>query len=43
MGEHHITIPNHAVLRVGTFSAILSEVCEHHKLPREKLLEKLFK
>jgi predicted RNA binding protein YcfA (HicA-like mRNA interferase family) len=42
MGEHHITIPNHSVLRVGTLSAILSEVGEHLKLPREKLIETLF-
>lgn len=43
LGEHHVTIPNHAVLRIGTLSSILSEVCEHHRLARETLIEKLFK
>jgi predicted RNA binding protein YcfA (HicA-like mRNA interferase family) len=43
LGEHHITIPNHSILRVGTLSAIVSEVCGHHKLSREKLIETLFR
>ena len=42
-GEHHITIPNHASLRVGTLSAILSEVAEHFDMTREALVEYLFK
>ena len=28
-GEHHVTIPNHEALRVGTLSAILSAVAAH--------------
>ena len=28
-GEHHITIPHHKSLRVGTLSAILRDVAEH--------------
>lgn len=39
---HHITIPRHAVLRVGTLSAILAEVAAYLELSREELLEKLF-
>lgn len=41
-GEHHITIPNHDPLRMGTLAAILSAVATHHGLTREELLEKLF-
>lgn len=41
-GEHHVTIPNHASLRVGTFSSILNEVSAHFKMSRDDLLKKIF-
>jgi len=41
-GEHHITIPNHDPLRIGTLSAILSLVAEHFNISREELLKQLF-
>jgi predicted RNA binding protein YcfA (HicA-like mRNA interferase family) len=41
-GEHHVTIPNHKPLRVGTLAAILSAVGEHHEMERETLLKELF-
>ena len=41
-GEHHLTIPAHEALRVGTLSAILRDVAEHHRLGREQLLQELF-
>jgi predicted RNA binding protein YcfA (HicA-like mRNA interferase family) len=41
-GGHHITIPCHDPLRVGTCSAILTEVGKHFSLNREALLTKLF-
>ena len=40
--EHHITIPNHDPLRVGTIAAILNEVAEHFGLSRAELLGRLF-
>jgi predicted RNA binding protein YcfA (HicA-like mRNA interferase family) len=40
-GEHHITIPAHSQLRIGTLSAILREVELHLGLSREDLLNKL--
>lgn len=40
--EHHITIPSHAVLKVGTLSAILSEVGGYLELSRGELLDRLF-
>jgi predicted RNA binding protein YcfA (HicA-like mRNA interferase family) len=40
--QHHVTIPNHPDLRVGTLAAILTDVAAHHGLARETLIEKLF-
>ena len=40
--QHHITIPAHDVLKIGTLGAILGEVAAHLKLTREELLERLF-
>ena len=40
--EHHITIPRHAPLRVGTVAAILADVSDHFGLSREALVERLF-
>jgi len=41
-GEHHLTIPAHNPLKIGTLAAILSDIESRHKLTREKLLERLF-
>lgn len=41
-GQHHITIPAHNPLKVGTLAAILSDLEAHHKLTREELLKCLF-
>ena len=41
-GEHHLTIPQHTPLRIGTLSAILADVATHYELSRDALLEKLF-
>ena len=41
-GEHHITIPRHDSLRVGTVAAILADVGQHAGLSREALAERLF-
>jgi predicted RNA binding protein YcfA (HicA-like mRNA interferase family) len=41
-GEHHITIPNHNPLKLGTLSAILAGVAAHHGITRDELLNKLF-
>lgn len=42
-GEHHITIPRHPELRLGTLSSILKEVAEHLDITREELVGKLFR
>ncbi len=41
-GEHHITIPAHNPLRVGTLNGILRDVAEHLAISREELLSALF-
>lgn len=41
-GTHHITIPNHASLRTGTFSSILNDVALHFKISRSDLIDRLF-
>jgi predicted RNA binding protein YcfA (HicA-like mRNA interferase family) len=40
--EHHLTIPNHKSLRIGTLAAILNQVAAHLKISREELLQELF-
>jgi predicted RNA binding protein YcfA (HicA-like mRNA interferase family) len=40
--QHHVTIPNHDSLRVGTLAAVLNDIAAHHGMQREALLEKLF-
>lgn len=40
--QHHLTIPNHDELRIGTLAAILTDVAAHHGLARDVLIEKLF-
>lgn len=42
LGQHHVTIPRHDSLRVGTFAGILDDICAHSELSREELLAKLF-
>ena len=37
-GEHHVTIPKHSPLRVGTLSHILGDVAEHFGMTRDELL-----
>ena len=40
--EHHLTIPLHDPLRVGTLAAILADVAIHHGMTREAIIIKLF-
>lgn len=41
-GEHHVTIPAHDPIKVGTLNAILRDVGSHHGLSRDELLRRLF-
>lgn len=40
--QHHVTIPAHGPLRIGTLAAVLDAVCQHHALNRDELLARLF-
>lgn len=40
--EHHITVPRHQHLRVGTLSAILNDVASYLETARETLVRDLF-
>jgi len=40
--EHHLTIPNHTPLKVGTLSGILSSVAAHQGISKEEIMQKLF-
>ena len=40
--EHHVTIPAHSPMKIGTLSAVLSEVAEYLDLKRETLAGELF-
>ncbi len=41
-GEHHIIIPQHNSLRIGTLSAILSDIADPFEMSREALTKNLF-
>lgn len=40
--EHHITVPAHDPIKIGTLSSILRDVGQHAQLDREALLRLLF-
>jgi predicted RNA binding protein YcfA (HicA-like mRNA interferase family) len=40
--HHHVTIPAHSPLKIGTLSQILSDVAAYLELTRNQLIEKLF-
>lgn len=40
--DHHITIPSHNPLKIGTLSSILNEVATYLEMDRKTLIEKLF-
>lgn len=37
-GEHHVSIPRHKPLRVGTLAAVLDDVATHFGVSRDELL-----
>ena len=39
---HHVTVPDHPSLRLGTLSSILSDVAAYLNIERSKLEEELF-
>jgi len=41
-GQHHITVPNHSPIKIGTLSAILGRIAEHHEIKKTDLIKQLF-
>jgi len=40
--QHHVTIPAHGSLRVGTLAGILGDIASHLGIERDELLRRLF-
>jgi predicted RNA binding protein YcfA (HicA-like mRNA interferase family) len=41
-GEHHVTVPMHDALRIGTLAGIVDAVAEHLGLDRDAVVDALF-
>lgn len=41
-GEHHITIPAHDPVKIGTLSSILGDIATHLAKTKEALIRELF-
>lgn len=39
--EHHVTIPNHNPLRVGTLSAILGDVASYLNVTKDEIIREI--
>ncbi|MGI5879257.1 MAG: type II toxin-antitoxin system HicA family toxin [Syntrophomonadaceae bacterium] len=40
--EHHVTIPYHKPLRIGTLSSILNDVAKYLNIGKDKIVKELF-
>lgn len=41
-GEHHVTVPLHDPIKIGTLNSILRDVAEHARISRTELIKRLF-
>ena len=41
-GKHHITVPNHNPVKIGTLNQIISDVASHFNKTKEEIIELLF-
>ncbi len=42
-GTHHITVPNHKPVKVGTLSSILKDIGSHFGISKEEVWERISK
>ena len=42
-GEHHITVPDHDPLKIGTLSAIIGDIAVHFNMSKEELVSRIWK
>jgi len=40
--EHHVTVPNHSPIKIGTPSGIISDVGDHFNKSKEEIVNELF-
>jgi predicted RNA binding protein YcfA (HicA-like mRNA interferase family) len=41
-GEHHLTIPRHNPLKIGTLMSVLNAVSEHFVKTKEEIIKEIF-
>ena len=41
-GEHHITIPRHKPVKVGTLNSIISDMAKYLDIEKQVLVDELF-
>jgi hypothetical protein len=41
-GEHHVTVPRHNPLKLGTLAGIFGDVAEHFSLDRDEVIARCF-
>jgi predicted RNA binding protein YcfA (HicA-like mRNA interferase family) len=41
-GEHHITVPNHNSIKLGTLSGIITDVAAHFNKTKAEIINELF-
>ncbi len=41
-GEHHVTIPAHGQLKIGTLSGIVGEIARHLGASKNEVIDQLF-
>ena len=41
-GEHHVTVPAHKPLKLGTINGVMRDVGKHHGIDRDALMRLLF-
>ncbi|MBK8981140.1 MAG: type II toxin-antitoxin system HicA family toxin [Ignavibacteria bacterium] len=40
--SHHITVPNHNPIKIGTLNSILNDLSSHLKIAKDEILKKYF-
>jgi predicted RNA binding protein YcfA (HicA-like mRNA interferase family) len=40
-GEHHVTVPNHSAVKLGTLKSILKAVANHQGMELEEVIGRL--
>ena len=41
-GEHHLTIPAHNPLKIGTLNSVVREIASHFQMTREQAVERIW-